>query len=167
MSVSTDAILFYGYCWSEETVLFEDDRGGMEWPERILRKRGEVNPWDAYPNDVDNIMPWTERRELQDKWVKEHREAIDAWHDKQKAVQGEFGNVDLHWHCSDGSPMPYLSIEESGASARRGCPEEIRPELLMLRDWQAWDAALDKWLAEFAIEKPHDRPRWWLVSYWG
>jgi hypothetical protein len=26
---------------------------------------------------------------------------------------------------------------------------------------------LDRFMAEFGIEKPHESPRWWLVSSWG
>ena len=167
MSVSTNAILFYGYCWEEDVLLLGDDGPDADWPERILRKRGEVNPWDSYPYGEDDRMSRSEWRKLQEAWVKEHREVIDAWNAKEKAVRQEFGNVDLHWHGSDGCSMPYLSVEESCLTARRGYPKEFCPELLYLHDLRAWDAALNCWLAEFAVEKPHDRPRWWLVSYWG
>lgn len=158
MGVNTDAVLFYGYCWKEEDVdLFPDEEA--EWPELILRKRGERNPWRDFPKEIEDLHPYAAQKAAGERWVKENETTIDAWRDKVKAVEEEFG-VLLDTHCSGGCPMPYLSAR--ACSASRGYPEEVTS----LEVDPSWDGKLDRWLEEFGIEKPHDGPRWWLVSYW-
>jgi hypothetical protein len=160
MGVSTDAVIFFGYCWEEEQRLIEGDE---EWPTLILLKRGEKNPWGDYPKGLDDL-PFAESRAAGDKWSKANRAALDAWRAKRDAVEKEFG-VEVGQHCSDSCSMPYLEIVSAGFMARRGYPEEL--DVSKLTEKPEWTAMLDRWLAELGIEKPQDRPRWWLVSWWG
>lgn len=163
MSVSTDAILFYGYCWKDEGDSI--DTGGEDgdgWVETILKKRAERNPWDDYPESISQIRDYGEKKRAGDEWIKANRAALDAWNDKKKAVEDEFG-VELDSHCSGEYPIPYLYVKDGRAIANRGYPQEVTN----LRVQPEWDEMLNKWLAEFRIDKPHDAPRWWLVSYWG
>lgn len=166
MGVSTDAVIFYGYCWSEEEELI--DTGDKEWSELILAKRGETNPWDQHPPDNparSETMEQYRANEARSKtWREANRAALDAWSAKKRAVQKEFG-VELQQHCSDAHSMPYLEIAEAGFMARRGYPEEI--DVTQLAVDPRWKGMLDAWLAEFGIEKPQAEPRWWLVSWWG
>lgn len=73
MGVSTDGILFYGYCWEDdgENPFDFDD----EWTEVVLKKRGETNPWDAYPG-FDNL-PYEQRQKKGNEWSTLHRTEID------------------------------------------------------------------------------------------
>ena len=175
MGVSTNAILFYGYCWSEEDVeLFrnpefggDDDEGlkegdSPEWTERVLLKRGEKNPWNNLPAEFA-ALPYQEKRKAQEKWIADHRAELDAWSAKKDAVEKEFDIV-VSSHCSGDYSMPYLAANGSSVIACRGYPEEV--DLATLKVDPEWNAKLDKFIAEFGIEKPHEKPTWWLVSYW-
>src|SRR4051812_17268927 len=118
MGVSTDAILFYGYCWDEEGELLGrgdgDDR--PEWAEVVLRKRGVANPWDAYPNaEIGAIRGYQQQRAAGEAWVAAHRAELDAWDEARKAVEAEFG-CEIGAHCSDGCPMPYVAVAGAGTS---------------------------------------------------
>lgn len=60
MTVSTDAILFYGYCCDEETrqpwtIGCEDDRDhdDEDWEDRYARVRGVIAPSASFPERID------------------------------------------------------------------------------------------------------------------
>jgi hypothetical protein len=171
MGVSTDAIVFWGYCWSEETELFDfraefGDRD-IEWPEAILRRRGKSNPWDNAPADLDRYLPGEryEQKEARVKaWTDANRAALDEWYKAGRDIEEEFG-IELRFHCSDECSMPYLTLATARHLSHRGYPQELDPAALVPAP--DWAAKLDRFLAEFGIEKPHEQPRWWLVSYWG
>jgi hypothetical protein len=163
MGVSTDAVLFYGYCWDDEIDIFHglEDSHDSDWAKVILRRRGVVDPWDKYVEPARS-MPYQDQRAYADRWCEEHRAELDAWHDAQRDVEKEFG-VEVDFHCSGNASMPYIHATGGALLARRGYPEEVSGLLVD----PTWDAKLDRFMAEFGIEKPHDKPRWWLVSYWG
>jgi hypothetical protein len=158
---STNAILFYGYCWDEENVELFDRQEGDEsdWPKLVLRKRGVKNPWDDYPEQEYAKMSWSDREAASDRWREEHLANLDAWHEAQKAVEEEFGVV-VDSHCSGDCPMPYISAFR--LVAHRGYPKEVF-DLDVKLDW---DRNLRKFIEEFGITPPQDKPRWWLVSDW-
>ncbi len=159
MGVSTDAILFYGYCWDEEHDLFPDLDDDDRWSNVILARRGVKSPWLDLPR-FD--LPTGERNKKVDQWVMEHRKEIDEFHRQEKAIKEEFG-VEVGYHCSAEYPFPYVYVK--AIEARRGYPEKVDPSELSALP--GWDEKLDRFLAEFNIEKPNEKPRWWLVSYWG
>lgn len=167
MGQSTDAILFYGYCWDDEIELFpgdDEDDDPDEWQKIVLRKRGVANPWDAYPENMINaIADYHARRKAGEEWVAENRAAIDAWYASQKAVESEYG-IEVNTHCSGECSMPYVAITGSILTANRGYPKEVDPERLAAG--ADWDAKLDRFVSDLGIDKPHDKPRWWLVSDW-
>jgi hypothetical protein len=143
MGVSTDAVLFYGYCWDEEGVdifngALADD---TDWEDVVLNRRGVANPWAGANRDL-----------------------LDAWYVAQAAVREEFG-VEVGTHCSGECPMPYLTPAGSARRSYRGHPQAIDPASLTADP--EWAAKLDRFLAEFGIERPQPAPGWWLVSYWG
>src|SRR4051812_38542667 len=125
MGQSTDAILFYGYCWHEEGRLIEPDGDGdaPEWPEIVLHRRGVVNPWDACPEYTSRagFRDYTAWRKAADAWVEANRAAIDAWCAAQKAAREEFGCM-IDTHCSNECGMPYVCVTSSRQEASRGCP---------------------------------------------
>ena len=172
MGTSTNAILFYGYCWQEEGVRLlpevEEGQDQPEWMEIVLVKRGFINPWSAFPEfEVNKFAAdggYKEKRAKEEAWTAEHRVEIDTWYADKRAVEAEF-DVDLHYHCSGECPMPYVSVRATGKSACRGYPQEVTAaDLAVGADW---DAKLNRWMAEMGIKKPHESPKWWLVSYWG
>jgi hypothetical protein len=158
MGVSTNAILFYGYVWTEEEdlLLLRDDE---EWTDRVLLRRGETNPWRAYPQEIERIENYQQRQLAGDNWCAEHRAELDAWYAKKAAVEKEFG-VELDMHCSGDCPMPYLSAKT--ICARRGDPEKIT-DLAVKPEWAE---RLKKFMEELHIKKPKGGIGWWLVSYW-
>lgn len=163
MGQSTDAILFYGYCWDEERRSLFDDKGGqIEWVDVIAEQRGLVNPWNDYKERTD--LPYKEQRALTDKWADDHRKELDAYYASKRAIREEFG-CEVDHHCSGDYPMPFVCVNDSKVHASRGTPEgvvglDVDPE---------WDALLEKFMSELGISKPEgqERPGWWLVSYWG
>jgi hypothetical protein len=160
MSFSSDAILFYGYCWSEECDLIE--RGEYsEWEEAIAVKRGLVNPWDSCP-DFHEIRDYAKRRDAENAWLAKHESELDAWRAATKAIAEEFGCCIRH-HCAGEYPMPYIAIRASRICASRSNPEEVKS----LEVQPDWDAKLERFITELGIEKLHESPRWWLVSYYG
>lgn len=163
MGVSTDAILFYGYCWTEPTELFPEGKG--EWEEIIAKRRGEQNPWDSAPTDLFERQPkeaYGQREVGVKSWTDAHRAELDAWHSKLKSIREEFG-VKVDFHCSTDYAMPLIAAWKK--IANRGDPENVTET--SLRPNLDWDAKLNRFLQELDIQKPHDSPQWWLVSYWG
>ena len=161
MGVSTNAVMFYGYCWDEEKELLAG-----EWEEHVLRSRGHVNPWDAYnATGIDAIRDYRERDRKGKEWCDVHRAELDQWYDLKKAVKAELG-CDIGRHCSGSCPMPYVFIGSSEKTVYRGRPWAFDPVELVTED--QWSARLDAFLAATGIEKPEgqERPQWWLVSYW-
>lgn len=161
MGVSTDAVIFYGFCWSEPTELFPEECEG-EWQKAVLAKRGIVSPWEKAPQDAWDCLPYVERRKASDTWCKANRADLDTWYAQQEAVRQEFG-VEVGYHCSGEYSIPYLYATGSRQRASRGYPEEVKS----LDVGVDWAARLERFLAELGLTRPHDVPRWWLVSYWG
>jgi hypothetical protein len=168
MGVSTNAVLFYGYCWQDECRLFDDSQG---WDRLAALKRGHKDPWDDFPKDLGDsshpnyVRDYHARNAAIEKWKAGHRAELDGWHELLRGIEAEFG-VELDSHCSGECPMPCLYVKGTETTARRGYPVEMNPDtdFAIGADWQA---KLDRWLAEFGVEKPHPEPKWWLVSYWG
>ena len=168
MGVSTNGILFYGYCWQDEDVKLFRDEEGRDWPGYLAIKRGHKDPWDALPKRLHDrsaseyVHDYDQRWRLIDTWKAEHRAELDAWHSLQNAIEQEFG-VELGRHCSGEYPMPFLAAKKY--TARRGHPVPV--DVADLAVDPEWTGKLDRWLSEMGVEKPHPEPRWWLVSYWG
>lgn len=137
MSVSTDAILFYGYCWGEEIDLLEkhatDNEDYPDWEDVILKKRGIVDPWDAYP-DIDPVLPWAERDRLSKEWVAANDAVIKTRHLAEQGVRDEF-ECEIGRHGSDGWSLPFIAIASSEIRAYRG---ESKPLL-------GWPTTGDDW----------------------
>lgn len=173
MGVSTDAILFYGYCWHEEGASIygergesdadDDDDGDRYWPERVLANRGVKNPYDDFPKEIEAIRNYDEKRRKGDEWFAANRPSLDAWYKAKRDVEIEFG-CSIGQHCSGDYPMPYVFVNASITRAARGYPKEITS----LSVGDDWNEKLAKFVAELGIVPPEGQePKWWLVSYWG
>lgn len=160
MGVSTNAVIFYGYCWDEECELIDG-----EWETKVLKDRGVKNPWDDYPESISQIRDYTERRKAEEKWAEDHRAELDEWYAARKAVRAEFG-CDIGRHCSGDYSMPYVFVEDSELTVRRGYPHPLAPDDTTAEDW--WADRLAAFMTAVGIAKPdgQDSPQWWLVSYW-
>src|ERR1035441_8633980 len=100
MSQSTDAILFYGYCWDESADLFGDDVSD-EWSDRVAKAGGVIDPWLEYP--TNDGLPYPERKALGDAWIVDHDAELTAWREARKAIEDEFA-CDIGQHCSGDYP---------------------------------------------------------------
>src|SRR5581483_5549190 len=112
MGQSTDAYLFYGYCWNEyiEDLDFSTDMD--EVVKTILTGRGMTDPWDVHYNgDYEAYKRWEA--------VPENAAEVDAYRAATEQVKGELG-VDWDDHCSDDYPMPYLYVTGTQTTASRG-----------------------------------------------
>lgn len=161
MGTSTNAILFYGYCWSEEIELFPG-MDEFDWPEFILRNQGVKNPWHDFVKAAPAGEPYVKKEARAQAWVEKKRSAIDKWYEYEKSIKESRG-VELNMHCSDEYPIPYLAAKGSETKAYRGSGEEV----VSLDVKPGWHEKLDGWLAEMGVGRPHAEPKWWLVSYRG
>lgn len=156
MGVSTDAILFWGYCWTEEMAKPWDPEGEDASEEdaegRYTRMRGEAAPSETYPKDADK-SPEAERV----------RAAFSEHWARQRGMVKEAG-VTVGRHCSDSCSMPYVAVAASEVEASRGNPEAVST-LAVGPDWRE---RLDAYCSFMGITPPEGQaPQWWLVSYWG
>lgn len=156
MGQSTDAYLFYGYCWSEESEDLDFETDMDRWAENKLKAQGHSDPWGGYPEGADRAM--------RDLWMAQNDAAIDAWRDKKSALT-EAADVDWDSHCSHDCPMPLLKVRGTHVTAWRGSPMPITS----IEVGAEWKAKLDAFLEAEGIEAPEgeNQPGWWLASDWG
>lgn len=165
MGQSTDAILFYGYCWTEETArpwsIGRDDSGDGEddgWEERYARALGTPAPTSAYPETRDRMG-----RQRTDLSPAEQSVVADysAYWDRQRALV-EASCCAVGTHCSGDCPMPYVFITTSEIRTWRGHMNEVK-SLAVGSDWNDKLAAFCKTMG---IDVAAMQPAWWLVSNW-
>lgn len=169
MGTSTDAILFYGYCWDEEAEPWHDEDHETDYDEdwsevveeRLMESSGfdQPNPWDGYPEGVT--------RAEQETWLASNRVDIDAYRDaKNAALEKASCGVEFGMHCHSECEMPYVFIEDSQTVASRGCPAEI-DAVAMVVIGEDWKDNLNLFCERTGINIEGMSPQWWLVSYWG
>lgn len=156
MGQSTDAYLYYGYTWTEESEDLDFEPSMDDWAEKKLKADGHTDPWDNYPENVD--------RATSDKWMRDNDAAIGRWSDMKKELQEATG-VDWNSHCSGEYPMPFLHVRGTHVTAWRGSPKAITS----IEVGDGWKAKLDAFLEAEGIEPPEgeNQPGWWLASNWG
>lgn len=137
MGTSTDAILFYGYCWDEETDRpwtigreDEDDHPDEDWMDRYARAKGLI---------VDDRTDWSKMREL----------ALAS-------------GCEVSTHCSHECPMPLVAVTASLIRSWRGHMNEVKS----LAVDPAWDRLLAEFCEVLGIRTEGLRAAWWLVSDW-
>jgi len=173
MGVSTDAILFYGYCWDEEDARnpwevgrddATDDDDDDDWEARYARAKGCLPPsapypertvtptrqngWDSTPNDYSKAEKAI---------IDQHRAYWDA---KQKIADASPCLVDRH--CSASCPMAYVAVKASVTTSNRGFPHEITS----LAVDPAWSSQLAEFCEVLGIKTKGMKAAWWLVSDW-
>lgn len=93
MGQSTDAYLFYGFCWDDEEELFED---GDEWFDTLARKRGFVGEYVPYEitkeiqAEFDVSMDTHCHSEYRMPLVYVKGTMLQAWRGTPKAVPGGY-----------------------------------------------------------------------------
>jgi len=177
MGTSTDAILFYGYCWDEETRYpweigtdegaaddDDDDNDDNDWEARYARTKGCLPPSDKFPERT--VTPtrengWTSTPKdysaAERAIIKKH-EAY--WEKKRKIV--EAAPCLVATHCSGECPMPYVAVKASHTICHRGYMEEIT-SLAVDPDW---NKALAEFCETMGIQIKGKKAAWWLVSDW-
>lgn len=153
MGQSTDAYLFYGYCWQDEYNDFDTDMDGVV--KKILTQRGMTDPWEAHyvgEQPYENYKAWAA--------TPEGSAEVEA----EKQVKSELG-VEWDSRCSGDYPIPFLHISGTRTRASRGTAKPITSVDVD----PAWKGKLDAFLASQQIEAPEgeNQPGWWLASYWG
>lgn len=143
MSQSTDAILFYGYCWTDESPPWVDpsdyeaeDEDAGDNKERYLRLAGFDEKYDGDASYFDR-----------------KREAL------AKAT------CEVVRHCSDGCTMYGVAVFGSRMTARRGIPQTIDPAALVPKP--EWAEMLRAYCDHMKINVGEQEPAWYLVSWWG
>lgn len=161
MSTSTDALLIYGYIFDDEQDLFggEDD-----WEDVVAAAAGAVNPWAAFPKEIDQL-PYDQRRREGDAWTKAHRAELDAWYEVKKAAVAAYG-VEIDRHGSDEWSVPIIKISGAGMTVARGYPKPVAASDLAVGD--DWDERLARFVADLGIDVSEAAgPGWFLASWWG
>lgn len=160
MGQSTDAILFYGYCWDEETrkpwTIGNDDKDD-DWQERYARAKGESEPSEPYPNRP--------RQGFKDpEWTEPERRIVDAYsaHWDRKLALVEASGCKVGTHCSSECPMPYVAVTASEIRSWRGHMNQITS----LDVQPQWQALLDEFCKTLGIKIEGLAVGWWLVSNW-
>lgn len=171
MGQSTNAILFYGYCWSEEdTQLFGEDEDDT-WEEVLAVRRGATNPWTFYRESgaeaQHNTLPYGPQQDAAyNAWKEEvgFEEMYETWAATTKAIKSEY-NVEVSSHCSCDYPMPYIYTHET--EARRGFPQSIDIAELNQSPINYWNDELARFVKELDIDiSEAEGPGWFLVSNW-
>ena len=182
MGQSTDAILFYGYCWNDEGVQLlgisdgEDEESEYEWNEILAVREGHKNPWDFYRESGAEAeyerLPYSEREAAYKAWKERvgFDDMLEQWRSVCKSIKSRY-NVDISTHCSCEYPMPYIYIEESKHRAWRGEGKQL--DMAQWERWQqpgvyaTWEQNLNRFVADLGIDLSEaEGPGWFLVSNW-
>lgn len=172
MGQSTDAILFYGYCWDDEHVLFEEDEDSGEWAEIVAKRRGISNPWDFYRSSgaesLQQGLLYAEQDAAFKSWEEEvgFETMLATWREEKNKIKAEYEGVAISSHCSCSYPMPYIYIESTELNARRGFPIEVTLDHIT-PPTADWDESLSRFVEDLDIDiSEASGPGWFLVSMW-
>lgn len=148
MSTSTDAILFYGYCWNEEGAPYDDNIG-------------PILAMDDHLDDVLCAKLGGPERPVWDDNRKAYSDALGVyWPARDAFLIAALGaKVEIVHHCSDGCTLYGLAIKVM--RAHRGYSVEVD-------DLTPPDGAeaLAKVADILNIDITGQRLGWWLVSWW-
>jgi len=173
MGISTNAILFYGYCWDDEDVhnLWETadseealENGDEDWETRYARAKGCLQPREPYPERT--VTPTRENN--YDSTPKDYSAAEQVIIDQHRAYWRDKGRITeaapclVATHCSTSCPMAYVAVSASRTISPRGSPCEITS----LAVDPAWDGLLAEFCKTLGIPTEGLRAAWWLVSDW-
>jgi hypothetical protein len=137
MGVSTNAYLAFGFDLGEETPEAWD--GSFDESGYIAEKYNLVYPENKH-RDSDEVQ---------------------AYYNKLFKLEKEFP-VSVVSHCSGDYPMYFLAIKRTVKFARRGYPEQFKPEMLSVTEKEI--QSLKDFCEEQDIE--WQEPGWHLFSNW-
>lgn len=182
MSVSTDAILFYGYCWDEESrnpweisldadmdseeadEQDDEDEDEDDWEARYARAKRCLPPSDKFPERM--VTPTRENgwSSTPKDYSAAEQAIIDQhaayWEAKHKLV--EQATCLVGTHCAGECPMSYVAVKAAHTVNHRGHMTEITS----LAVDPTWDAALAEFCTAMGIKTDGKKAAWWLVSDW-
>lgn len=173
MGQSTNAILFYGYRWTEETSkpwtigsedADEDADEDTGWEERYALTQGCSPPSTPYPS---REVPRT-RENGYNSTPKDYSRAEQAIIDEYTAYWKAERNIIesapclVGTHCSGECPMPYVAISAAHTVTYRGDMNEITS----LAVDPAWVHQLEVFCKALGIKTAGKKAAWWLVSDW-
>lgn len=173
MSQSTDAILFYGYCWDDETELWDKDQHD-EWYEALAKRRGITSPWDFYRDSgaetEHGLLPYKDQKVAYEAWKIDvgFEPMLTEWDSVKDAIEAEHPDISVGSHCSCDYPMPYVCIAVTKQRASRGSPVAFDPSNMALdEDIINWLDPLGKFVEALDIDVSNaEGPGWFLVSNW-
>lgn len=150
MGVSTDGLLVYGISLDEDVVLpWEDDIEDW-WLREVHGYEPPFQLYDQYGDYID-VEPTKEKVQEYHKHYREFQELHPL-------------PVEVVRHCSYEYPMYIISYPGLTFKARRGYPEEIAPDKLLVEDV---DRKIIDFCQQYDIDIGDQTPRWWLASMWG
>lgn len=139
MGQSTDALLWFGLCWTEKDEKYYENGLPSVVQEHMRTKMRK-------PDDEDEL----------------DEDTIESAVDKLLKPLG----CELVSHCyGDGSRMIGLAVSASYECASRGYPIDLTGKPHMTGWPPEWREKLER--AAEAIGWPLKPPSWWLASYWG
>lgn len=149
MGRSAKAILFYGFCWTEETdspwnIGFKYnqwDEKEEDWKERYASRSGVTPPAEVKPYPTKPYQ----------KYFNAKLDLIDAL------------PVGIDFHCDVDCRMPFVFVKNSRLSNYGGDMTEITS----LEVKPEWEAQLREFCEFMGIDVKDMKPTWWMVSYWG
>jgi hypothetical protein len=164
MSTSTDAILFYGYCFGDDfdnppwKVKRNEDgdlEDGYDDEESIYASAVGVNPpKEEYPvkNDDSDV-------------ANEIRLNYSAyWADKSRVNKESC--CEIIRHCSGDYPMYGVAVSSTVIKAWRGYPKDLKNCDHLIVDVIV-NNLLKNYCEKMGIDVTGLEPSWWMVSYWG
>lgn len=171
MGTSTDAILFYGYVWEDETSRpwtigkeYDEDSDESQdeeddsWEERYANAMGLKRPEAKFPDGVYNVKTGQYDHPTEDQPLLDEYSAY--WKAKYELAAASPVMVDTH--CSCECPMPLVAIRESYTCSSRGDATEITS----LKKKPEWNKQLKTFCKVMGIDVKGKKPGWFLVSNW-
>lgn len=88
MSTSTDAILFYGYCWDDQVDFWPDDEE-TDWEERYANLAGPDKPFCTIGRHCSGDYPMP--------YVAVGKTVMRAWRGEPRSIDTDLHSIPLSW----------------------------------------------------------------------
>ena len=147
MGISSDGIIFFGYCFEEE-IAWVGDEEPAAWAD---------DGWESLYAAVRGVHP------PEEEYSEENKALHHAYWEKKSEICKE-SSCEIDLHCSYDYGMHYICIRSTNKTASRGYPEKLDPKTFEINP--EWKAQLDEFCKLVGI-KPEGEPSWWLTSLYG
>lgn len=168
MGQSTNAILFYGFCWEESGEPWNvgkdyDDHDDQDssWEDRYARLKGLKEPTVKYPERRGKdgySSPKDEEYTPDELAAKKAHQAF--WAEKRELIEKLI--IECDTHCCSEESMPYVCIKASKIVTHRGSMNEITS----LEIKSEWEQELRAFCEFMGIDVSGAKLAWWQVSDW-